>query len=184
MMDLEQRMEEINSRSQAILRQRRRRNRVLLSCVPLVLCVAVFAGALLRHGGGLELGTPENWSGSAVVTVTQGDQAYEIEDPVRVAQIFNAFSNAMKIPAEDYVYGGAIGGADLPEADGGSDSAIDGVTGEFPASGDIVEITLDDGTTHFYQLLGNQLTDRSTGRTVDLSGEIVAELRVLLEKGE
>ncbi len=174
MMDLEQRMEEIYIRSQAIYCKRRRRNRVLLSCVPLVLCVAVLAGGYLQDRDV----TQQEGYAEAVVEVVQGCMGYEIKDPERVAQIVELLYACMgdQLP-EDFVYGDAMG---KPETDSGEDmDSVEGITG------DGILVTLSDGTTHCYRLVGNQLTDWDTEKTVILSDEKAAQLNELLaDRGE
>lgn len=180
MMDLEQRMTEIANRSERILRKRRRRKRVALACIPLVVCMAVLAGRYLQMNDAVQ----QEGYAEAVVEVVRGCMGYEIRDPERVAQIGELLNSCMddllqngdKLP-EDYIYGGVLG---KPETDNGEDmDSAEGITG------DMITVTLSDGTNHCYRLVGNQLTDRDTQKTVILSDEKAAQLRELLaDRGE
>lgn len=176
MMDMEQRMAEIASRSERIFRKRRQRKRVALACIPLVLCMAVLAGGYLQINGAVQ----QEGHAEAVVEVVRGGVAYEIRDPEEVAQIGELLASCMDEQwQEDLVYG-SLDGLDTPEMDVGSDmDATEGITG------DGILVTLSDGTTHCYRLVGNQLTDRDTEKTVILSDERAAQLKELLaDRGE
>lgn len=192
MMDMEQRMAEIASRSERILRKRRRRKRVAMACIPLVVCMAVLAGRYLQMNDAVQ----QEGYAEAVVEVVRGCMDYEIKDPERVAQIGELLYSCMddrlqngdKLP-EDYIYGGVLG---KPETDNGEDmDSSEDITGTFPVTGalptmgDMITVTLSNGTTHCYRLVGNQLTDRDTQKTVSLSDEKAAQLRELLaDRGE
>lgn len=183
MMDLEQRMTEIANRSERIFRKRRRRKRVAMACIPLVVCMAVLAGRYLQMNDAVQ----QEGHAEAVVEVVQGCMAYEIRDPEQVAQIGDLLESCMVGPGqESFIYGAPMGPMDGVETDDPDDmdAKPDGVE-MVPDTGDVITVTLSDGTQHQYHLFGGLLTDKTTGKTVILAGEQVTQLQELLaDRGE
>ncbi len=178
MMDLEQRITEIANRSERIFRKRRQKKRVAVACIPLVVCMAVLAGRYLQMNDAVQ----QEGHAEAVVEVVQGNMAYEIKDPERVAQIGDLLESCMDgLGQENFIYGAPMGPIDGVETDDPDDmdAEPDG-TETVPDTGDVITVTLSDGTQHQYQLLGGLLTDKTTGKTVILAGEQVAQLKELL----
>lgn len=191
MRTFEERKEEIMRRSQARITQRKKTvRRVLLTYVPMVLCIAALSVVVIEHGfGGLDSAAPEsamtpNYSMQdfveedqvttpvpVSVQISDGAVTYTSVDPA-VLQLFSEMTTGVKY------------GAGMPE----SSSETDGNYGSQWITGDNiiyddpypVAVYYPDGSQIWFTLRGNRLT-REDGETYMLSDAQATALYALLE---
>lgn len=174
MMNLEQRMAEITSRSEEIFRKRRQRKGILLACMPLVLCVGILASLPLLPGIGVDdpAPDPEMWTRPAVEEETQtvsvliGGKGFEITDQVRVQEICDAINDLMR--NSEAASGDTEIGGDLS------------VPGQDESNGDHIIITFANGSTKSYCLWSDRLTDQESGQAFRITKDDAAQLKALL----
>lgn len=191
MRTFEERKEEIMRRSQARIAQRKKTvRRVLLTYVPMVLCVAVLSVVVIEHGfGGLDSAAPESAMTPncgvqdfveedqevaprpVSVRISDGAVAYTSTDPA-VLQLLSEMTTEVK-------YGAAIPESSS-ETEGNNGSQW--VTGDDIIYGDPCPVTVNypDGSQIWFTLRGNCLT-REDGETYMLTDAQAATLYALLE---
>lgn len=197
MRTFEERKEEIFHRSQMRIAKRRKTvYRVILSCVPVVLCVSVVSGYLLLGGFGMNSAAPEanmspNYSmqdsveanqgmamGPLSVQIGNGTDAKTCTDPV-LLQLF--------MEEGDTVLGFYDRAPEMESAQE-PDTKYGAAGSKCPSAEDIIDaepypiaVTYMDGTTVWFTLRGNRLT-REDGETYMITDEQAAALRAFLEE--
>lgn len=183
MRDFEQRREEIFRRSQARIQARRKRNkRIVMTCVPVALCLCV-AGFFLsgpfavsndcaEAENNSQFSCDQSSNGSLItslveVRVTDGKGERVYTDP-QVVQMVSAMLT-------------------FPETEDGSTVAdrADGALMENMAAalGCVLKVTDVTGTETTYALLDGQLTELDSGRSRVLDDAQLKQLREALELG-
>ena len=177
MRSFEERVAEINRRSEKILQDRKtRRKHILFACVPLVLCIGFCAAFILPNGSPAKDTAPENVTeapkdgmaaGSLVcsyetVHIQSPAYARTVTDRASVAKIYGAILDIY--PEESDA---------IASGQGNKGSATDGrgeqIYGQ--AGGYGITFTTADGTEDVYVLQGNVLEKLRTGETVALTAE-------------
>lgn len=194
MRTFEERKEEIFRRSeQRIVQRKKTVRRVLLTCVPAVLCVAVLSVVMVRQGfGRLDNAAPESAMDAngalhdsvmespecAVETIAELTGVQLGDRPVCTdAELLNMLEQLMQpeYAQEDIPR--------VPEAPLGSESSYGGVFDEQLIDGDPYPLllTYSDGTALRFTLRGNQLTRADGNAQYQLNDEQAAALYALLE---
>lgn len=187
MRSLEERIAEIYRRSEMIVAQRKkRRKHILMACIPLVLCLSVFAAFVLlamMPAGAKDAAAPENMradaSGSyglyaSKVKVTGSGLALIHTRQSEVLKISDYISQCTMETPENYeAANGAAGKAESADSD--YESIADTVS-----TGYSVTLIWEDGSKTEYLLDGDTLIHVSTGRYYPLSLTQANELKILL----
>ena len=186
MRELQECQAEVFRRSEKRIRARRQRTiRMLLACIPLVLCIAVASmytlPALLGTGtkttgaadpagrpteafynsSGKDEGVPESTRCPVSKIEVQGTGVFLFHmEPQELSQIFRQLRVCMDDITNDR--------EETTQAGSGSTPSY------------TIILTMEDGSTEEFWLAGNTLLDRSTGRTGILSQEQLTELERLL----
>lgn len=184
MMDFQQRKDEILRRSAQRLQARRQlRKRIVMTCVPLAVCVAAFSAWIL--GGGVSLKSADDtlayiaesgsMNGQTAENTAEGLASVQVDtgDAVRVytdAQTLQAVSRLVQSLEED-------GGSD------GEGTVAQGTPSYADNEQYTLILTSSAGTQHTYILRGDQLTDRNSGTSCELDAAQLEELRKLLGLG-
>ena len=178
---------EVFCRSEKRIKARKqRRNRILMTCVPLALCVSVLSVFMLSGG---KLRAPESNGASGMpaqnnslscaavkVEVSGQGQTKEYTDREVVTTVYTQISNYSSI--EGTLTTGSAGGA-VPETEV---DFTQGVTGSLTSSnGYRIDITLEDGSKYSYTLSDRVLTVRNTFRSYALTKQQYKELMEILD---
>lgn len=162
---------EVFRRSENRIKERKkRRNRMLACCIPLVLCVTVLVSTgLLDRSPGDAGGTV-----SPFVSVYGGGTTGRITDPAQVEQI-NARLEEFFVTGDGNSDSGSIGdlGISPPPASPGGETETYTIL-----------ISLPDGSRGWYTLEGNELHDQKNQETVELTDRQIASLKSLLGLSE
>ena len=180
MRSFDERRAEIFRRSAEIRRRSRNRRRLAAFCVPLLLCLAVYAATALPHERPAVAPMPESGSPPASSEVSAAYVAAElrrlgegaespqtIEDPETLAQLCRALK-----ALDD----------EQPETTEPADDLLDGSLSKEEtdrADGYVITLTAPDGEKIVYTLVGHQLTGASQ-RVYLLTDAQLAEWRQLL----
>lgn len=196
MRDFEERKAEIFRRSERRIAQRRRRKRVIISCIPLVICIAVLSVIhvpnLLPATGNEDNALIETNTDQMSPTETQAvsyssvkvqgrneKNGYykEIEEPENVEKIVNTIEkyNAEKenaAPSDNYTDSAAAGSSStstqsMPEEDAKED-------------GYKITVVSSDGREMVYTIIGDCLSDLTNGKNVFLTESQLYEISSLL----
>ena len=197
MRSFEERMAEINRRSEKIIQERKAtRRRYLLACLPLILCIGLYSILLLGHFGSsgdmalLPESTPQldgsatgtlNGSGSGVayteLTVKAGgalqdDTEEMVTDPVLVQTVYEIFIEQ---------YRGTVSSESTTEAKDSADSATEEPKENYaPITEYTFTFKTPGGAEAIFTLSGNRLTDKATGESHILTQEQFSRLQDIL----
>lgn len=194
MRNLEQRIAEIDRRSKKIFKERKRRGkRILMACIPLVLCIGLCILPAMMTASSEASGT-----NGAVTGSLTGDGAESIASAVAKIEVFGAdvslcytqasdillisdYLNACTVtePESSEVADGGIMDEAVQETVHGSDDR-NGVVSGASSVGYTITLVMREGENTEYLLAGNTLKDRSTNQTYTLSQKQIKELKDLL----
>ncbi len=193
MRNIQECYEEVLRRSEErIIERKKRRTHILAACIPLLLCVTIFAGFLLPGFGiGTDMAAPEAGHPLYHAESAMEDGEVILTDSVEV--VGNGLAHRFTSPEDvqeimDFIE--AI--VTTPQTDTATDTSRfitdDSLTDDFltmpgrDALGKSYQITLNhsNGTTEVYTLLGSALTHHATGEVFLLSEETYFALKNLL----
>lgn len=199
MRDFEQRKAEIFRRSEERLTQRKHRRRMIISCVPLVICIAVLSVVhvpdlipTINTGGKSQVEenkdtssvqTDETKSYSAVKVQARSENTEyyrEFEEPESVEKIVNTIEKynceknnaSASTEAETDYDNAAAGGATMAAELPEEDKKEDGYR---------ITVVSSDGSERVYTIADGYLRDLTNGKKVFLTKEQVSEISSLLE---
>ena len=189
MRSFEQRIEEINRRSEKILKERKKRRKyILAACIPLVLCLTL-AIAWLQQ-------TPSPTEPEATLRVYVSGDGFRrtYKEEALVKEIYNLITSLesqkvfpQEAPTEPILNDDAGSAAPEPEDPKGNASSptygapMDSVPMDRVPVQYRIKLTLEDGSKMEYVLCDNTLENLTTGETTVLNTEEVKALKALLE---
>ncbi|MBO5954216.1 MAG: hypothetical protein J6Q53_08925 [Oscillospiraceae bacterium] len=202
MRSFEQRIAEINRRSEEIIRKRRRSRRVLAACAPL-LCVVLCAVLMLSGGanngaepgsmkeqGSLDGADPGRYPSSPVVAIklTSNQGSYSYDDPQELDRVLAAID---VIFGSDQILGGVQGDPSKENNGSSTDATLDFNNGGANTGGtDIywgtdqskytIHLVHKDGTVTRYTLQGLTLKVAGTEKSYDVPEDALVALRLAL----
>lgn len=181
-MNFEQRMAQIQRRSEEIIRQRKIRNRRILTiCVPSVLCIGICAAVLLpakpkapAPETRLESVQQSQLCSIAKIQVSGDDVSRTYTEAEAVILITNQLSR--------YTQSSESNTAQDITTESVDDTESSQVTGapSVSATGYTITLYLHDGTTTEYYLLGTTLKNTRTQESYPLTQKQLTELKALL----
>ena len=160
MRSFDERMDEIKRRSQTIFAQRKKqRKQLLLTCVPLVLCLVVL--------GGIWLGTPGKRPQTPTASVprlevsgaefkrdcTDSQTVQQLQDLLAHCQTSSLLNDSVNLPTKSDPHG---------------------------TSPYTITLVTEAGETLYYRLVGNKLTDEISGQVTLLTPKQLREITALL----
>ena len=184
--------EALRRSAERIKERKKRRTRILVACIPMVLCLTVFAGFLLPGLGvttdkaAPEAGPPLFNAESAMgdgavilmdsVEVVGNGLAHKFTSPEEVQEIMDFITSIVSTPqtnttAETF---------DIITDDSLTDDALILPGGDTLVNGYQITLLHSSGTTEEYTLLGPSLTNCATGEVFLLNEEIYFALKDLL----
>ena len=185
MKNLEERMAEINRRSEERIRKRnRRRRQMLMLCIPLVLCIGITALLNLPNrtdkgfsGGGYKEDVDMNSQVCSYVQaeIYRGENEEQLKiviDKVEVTKLYCAVA----FP-ENYGVSGTVGGN---ESANGPSGTKDEVTDAVRVQTYTIVFSTEEGDESTYSLYGNVVSWEDTGWEQTLSKERLAKLKLIL----
>ena len=193
MRNIQECYEEALRRSEEQIKARKkRRTHILVACIPMVLCLTIFAGFLLPGLGvttdkaAPEAGPPLYNAESAMgdgavilmdsVEVVGNGLAHKFTSPEDVQEIMDFITTLVTTPqtnttAETF---------DIITGDSLTDDALILPGGDTLVNGYQITLLHSSGTTEEYTLLGPSLTNRATGEVFPLNEETYFALKDLL----
>lgn len=175
-------MAEISRRSEKIFKQRKkRRNHILMACIPLVLCISLYAAFVLPDAmsgsANLVNGSPEE-----MVPEIQGvyvKAAIRDNEGLRYVTDAEAVSNIFR--AVQSLYNGNDASEALPEGSDQDSTEENRFTGA-DGAGFFCTVTFfaEQGDKTVYQLSGYDLLNASTGEKMTLTETQLKELKTAL----
>lgn len=201
MRSFEERMAEINRRSEKIKRERKDlRKRILLACIPLALCIGLWSVLLLGQGGpaGDMILLPENvpqddgsamgtlngsGSGIAYTELTLSANSALLDDEEKIVTDAAVVKTVYEIFTEQYRFG--ISSESTTEdqesitetkesADGAYETPKDNYA---PVMEYTFTFTTPGGAEAIFTLRGNQITDKASGESHILTQEQLSRLK-------
>lgn len=164
MMNLDERMSEIHRRSEIILQTRKRRKRMMLTCIPILLCVGIVS-AFIGSENARPQGEENAWFYGDGSSGGWGDERPEIgTEYIEKLLIEISADDAQQM--EDMIRK-MIMGSQLESS--GSDMTVDS-----PTDGELrtvyqIRIVRSDHVTVSYELWGNQLTDTENEKSYTIT---------------
>ena len=188
MRNFEERIAEIERRSEKIIKPRKqRRKHILMACVPLVLTVGIYTGLIApnMHRKSAEEAPPEAMETCpAGIMDSMTDSVVEIQ--VEGVNVCYSYSSSTKVQTisgqlEDFSTRAPASGALLDEEMQESAQEDDSRTGaDIAKQGYVITLILEGGGTKEYALVDNQLTDCAENRTYTLTKQQLQDLKSLL----
>lgn len=196
MRELKECTAEVFRRSEQRIRERRRkRNRVLALCVPVILIAAVWSAmslpAVMPEGGTMGQDRFGESAGSAPESVACPYSAVEIQaggiipehygevtDRLAVAEMFSSVNSLFA----DDVGNGQNVIENFPSEEENPNFDLSDLTGSRKDC--TITFTAEDGSQAVYTLSGNTLVDVNENKTISLSGSQMAELMAVLGLSE
>lgn len=198
MRDFEQRKAEIFRRSEERLTQRKRRRRMIISCVPIVICIAVLSVVHVpdliptintegksqveenRDTSSVQTDETKSYSAVKVQARSENTEFYrEFEEPESVEKIVNTIekyncekNNASASTEAETDYDNAAAGGATMAAELPEDKKEDGYR---------ITVVSSDGSERVYTIADGYLRDLTNGKKVFLTKEQVSEISSLLE---
>jgi len=197
MRNFEERKTEVFRRSEQRIKERRqRRNHILMTCIPLVLCISLFSAFLLPgmlpretkdpSADGAVGGLTENKSESLTCSYTKidvigNDISLSYTKASDVLSISNQLASYVVNEPESNTSVGETTRGDDFKNESAEDGYI-GTTGTTAAAGTgyVITLTLHEGGTIVYRLTGNSLLDMAENKTYKLTQAQLKELNELL----
>ncbi len=200
MRSFEQRIAEIDRRSEKIFKERRqRRKHMLVVCIPLVLCITTFSAFILPA---MMPADSKGSAGSAATETAMGGLTEGVASGffcsitqidvsgVDVSLLYTERGDIQLISKKLYSYGGynpenncsvnEESRDEIFEENADGDDTAGGVTSDLTNTGITITLTMYEGRKIEYYLDGNTLTNRSVNHVRILSPKEVNELRALL----
>lgn len=185
MINFEDRLAEIQLRGEDMKRRHKRRQlSILLTCVPVILCICLYAGfvlpAMMPAGAAPENsgGVYEAMDGSVYasgIQVQTLENTWIVDDPALVERILGCLAQREIV----YEYTGAqsaVGGTVSP-----TEEPAEGNKGQAQI---VLILELGDGTQQRYLLSETSLTEEKTGKQHTISKAQYEYLQMLLEQEE
>lgn len=173
MRNFEERMDEIRRRSARLLEKKKRRNRLLLACVPVLVCGVLLTGVLATQPGKAP---------APPVSMEAAPEFELLSDDVTLYRVeFHSFKEESENLAEINQSGSGVSAE--PMEDFGFDDVYASLN-EQPASSYSFKALSEGGVVTYYKLEGNQLTNVLTQEARTLTdAQLEALLQVLKERG-
>lgn len=193
MRNIQECYEEVLRRSEErIIERKKRRSHILAACIPLLLCVTIFAGFLLPSFGiGTDMAAPEAGHPLYHAESAMEDGAVILMDSVEV--VGNGFSHKYTSPEDvreimDFITtivttpqtNTTAETFDILTDESLTDDALILPGGDTLVNGYQITLLHSSGTTEEYTLLGPSLTNCATGEVFLLSEETYFALKDLL----
>lgn len=186
MINFEDRLAQIRRRGEALKRRHKRRQLgIWLTCVPVTLCICLYAGfvlpAMMPAGAAPENygGVYEAMDGSVYATgiqVQTPEEIWTVEDPARVERILRCLEQTALVFESTGLHQSTMGSTASPTEEPAEENK-----GEEHIT---LILELGDGTQQRYLLSETSLTEEKTGKRHTISKAQYEYLRMLLEQEE
>lgn len=199
MRNLEQRIAEINRRSEKLLKQRKqRRIHTLTACVSLAICIGLGSVFVLPEilpaknaapqdpnagGAWIEDRLESQTSSVAKIQVDGMGVSHSITDPADILRVVNYLQSLRIVAVMDSSDNFADMNGDYEETvrgETGATEAVDEESADATQTGYLITRVMHTGECIQYYFAGNTLVDESTGQTVILAPRQIKNLKNLL----
>lgn len=202
MKDFQERRAEIFRRSEKRIAQRRRRNRAIMSCVPLVICIAVLSAVKLpflsAHKDGtnspseqiaMDTAAPSDGASDSVIcsavkiqaSGAEGIFSKTVEDPEQIEAI-TSIIESIYVGADTSSKEDTPPDCAVPSGSGAAGSSSPGDNKAYMVY--TITVELSDGSERSYTVSDERFTDVESGVHVLLSDAQLQELMSLLSDSE